>query len=267
MTAILGIDAAWTERGSSGVALIKLDRERWHCVGLAPSYDAFIALACGRPVDWSQRATGSSPDLPKLLQAAATLANEEIALVTIDMPVATTAVTRRREADQEVSRKFGARGCSTHSPCAVRPGPFGAALSRQFAELGYPIATTATPVRTVPSLVEVYPHPALLTLIDRDRRVPYKVAKAAKYWKGKTVLERIGLLLAEFACIERGIRCRIDNVMLTLPATQDVASLSMLKSYEDALDALVCCWVGSAFLAGDAKALGDETAAIWCPNR
>jgi predicted RNase H-like nuclease len=29
-----------------------------------------------------------------------------------------------------------------------------------------------------------------------------------------------------------------------------VASLSALKRHEDALDALVCCWVGASFMAG-----------------
>lgn len=53
--------------------------------------------------------------------AAATLANEKIVLVTIDMPLATTPIAQRRKADKEVSRAFGARGCSTHS--AIRSQP------------------------------------------------------------------------------------------------------------------------------------------------
>lgn len=40
-----------------------------------------------------------------------------------------------------------------------------------------------------------------------------------------------------------------------------------MKRDEDALDPLVCCWVVSAFLSGDADPLGDKTAAVWCPNR
>lgn len=47
---------------------------------------------------------------------------------------------------------------------------------------------------------------------------------------------------------------------IRLPHPNDVKTLSALKPFEDALDALVCCWVGGAFLAGTAYSLGDETA-------
>ncbi len=42
MTAILGIDAAWTTAEPSGVALIAEHGTGWQCVGLAPSYDTVI---------------------------------------------------------------------------------------------------------------------------------------------------------------------------------------------------------------------------------
>ena len=38
-----------------------------------------------------------------------------------------------------------------------------------------------------------------------------------------------------------------------------------LKPIEDALDAIVCAWVGHRFKIGQAESLGDETAAIWTP--
>ncbi|MDW7774366.1 MAG: hypothetical protein SCH71_15885 [Desulfobulbaceae bacterium] len=46
----------------------------------------------------------------------------------------------------------------------------------------------------------------------------------------------------------------------------DLDAESYLKRYEDALDALVCAWVGVKFLEGETQPLGDETAAIWCPR-
>ncbi len=35
------------------------------------------------------------------------------------------------------------------------------------------------------------------------------------------------------------------------------------KAYEDSLDALICARVGMKHLIGKARALGDETGAIW----
>ena len=37
-----------------------------------------------------------------------------------------------------------------------------------------------------------------------------------------------------------------------------------LKRYEDAIDALICCWVGTLYAEVNARPLGDNTAAIWC---
>jgi predicted RNase H-like nuclease len=39
-----------------------------------------------------------------------------------------------------------------------------------------------------------------------------------------------------------------------------------LKRYEDALDALVCGWVGIEYLGGRCTAFGDTAAAIWTPS-
>jgi predicted RNase H-like nuclease len=266
MTTILGIDAAWTSGEPSGVALVQCQTSRWRCVAVAPSYAAFMALAEGHAPDWSRTATGSAPDASGLLQAAKALACEDVTLVTIDMPVATIPILRRRAADQAVSRSFGARWCSAHSPGPARPGSLGAELSRQFAKQDYSVATTATPVGTTKRLVEVYPHPALLTLLNRERRVPYKVSKSSTYWEGASISERISHLLNEFETIRRGLEQHIDGLATRLPRANDVKTLSALKPFEDALDALVCCWVGGAYLAGTAYPLGDTTAAVWCPG-
>ena len=48
---VLGIDAAWTAHNPSGVALVQRATEGWECLALAPSYDAFLAIAIGEPID------------------------------------------------------------------------------------------------------------------------------------------------------------------------------------------------------------------------
>lgn len=45
-----------------------------------------------------------------------------------------------------------------------------------------------------------------------------------------------------------------------------MATLTELKPLEDSLDALVCAWVAMEHLRGRTCALGDSTAAIWCPH-
>lgn len=270
VTAILGVDAAWTGGGASGVALLETRAEGWRTVALAPSYSAYLALAQGVAVDWRARAGGAAPEPAKLLRAAERLlADGRVGLVAVDMPVANVAVNARRPADDAISRAFGARGCAVHSPGKDRPGAVGRALTQGFRAAGFEIATAKTPCGTPRRLLEVYPHPALVQLLNADYRVAYKVAKARKYWPDKPIEERASLLLEQFARILAALSAEIDGIEIPLPAPGRVESLSSLKPFEDAIDALVCAWVGVRYCAGHARAYGDSTAAVWvpCPGR
>jgi predicted RNase H-like nuclease len=264
--AILGIDAAWTDRQPSGVALIRGEGSSWEALAVAPSYQAFVALSQGLPVDWlAPRFDGHWPRLAELVKAAGELAGADVGVVAVDMPLATVPFTSRREADSAISRAFGARGCSTHSPTAARPGRLGANLRAQLSAAGFPLATAGSEYAG-PRTIEVYPHPALLALLGRDYRVPYKVSRSGRYWKGASVPARITKLLAEFEAIRKALQVALGPLPLELPRPEDVRSLSELKRYEDALDALVCAWVGLRFRLGAARAYGDATASVWVPS-
>lgn len=264
MTVVLAIDAAWTEKEPSGVALAAVDSVGARCLAVAPSYAAFIALAAGAHVDWTRRRfNGSAPDVGELLDAARALAGMPVNLVTIDMPIATVPISGRRVADSIVSRAFGARSCSTHSPNAIRPGALGAQLCRDFETAGFPIATAEVLPGTLQRIMEVYPHPALLALLNRARRIPYKVSKAGRYFPNLKPAERFANLLAEFAMIRTELERTLGPLAIPPPTASTIRSL---KPYEDALDALVCAWVGVLYTSGLAIAYGDGTCAIWCPE-
>lgn len=266
MTAILAIDAAWTCTEPSGVGVLARTRRGWRCGSVAPSYEAFIASACGTRIDWAHgRFRGSAPDVPRLLDAATTLAGVEIDLVAIDMPVARLPVATRRIADNAIAAAFSRHGCGTHSPTARRPGVIATQLTHAFARAGYPLLVARGARSRRRGLIEVYPHPALLSLLGVSYRVPYKVGKSTRYWPSLTVRQRIDRLLAQFRAIRAALAREIRDVRLPLPRPGAVPTLAALKRYEDALDALVCGWVGIQFAAGRAVAYGDATAAVWVP--
>jgi predicted RNase H-like nuclease len=115
MTGVLGIDAAWTAKEPSGVALLAGSSGKWRCVTVTPSYDSFLALAEGVPVDWTTKAKGAVPEADRLIAAAERLlGGGKIAVVTVDMPLATVPITGRRAADSAVSRVYGGRGAAVH---------------------------------------------------------------------------------------------------------------------------------------------------------
>jgi predicted RNase H-like nuclease len=264
---VLAIDAAWTPTKPSGVALVVTDPSGWRNLTVAPSYAEFLAAADGKPIDWSGAGapTARDADASLLLAAARSLAGSDVTLVAVDMPLAVAPFASRRAADDAVSKAFGARGCSTHSPSATRPGPVGSSLMRGLEAAGYPLATASVPCGTARRTIEVYPHPALLALLSCDERVRYKVSKSRKYWPDTPVLERIALILLELSRIERALSESIRGAAVGLPELAQVRSLASLKRYEDALDALICAWVAIRYLEGQATPFGDDIAAIWVP--
>lgn len=267
MSSILAIDAAWTAHEPSGVALLQDFQGAWHCSALAPSYADFIGLSNGTPVNWfAQQIVGNQPNVLLILQAATVLlGGHQPDLVVIDMPVATVPIAGRRIADNLISEQYGGQGCSCHSPSPARPGPLGAQLSAAFLASGYPVATTATNAGTLSHLLEVYPPPALLTLMNTNYRYPYKVSKSGRLWPGTNVPVRINHLLQQFGLLLAALNGQIHGINLPLPVPQNVATLTGLKRYEDAIDALVSAWVGCLYLAGNVQCFGDNTSAIWVP--
>ena len=268
MDAILGIDAAWTRNQPSGVALAQRTALGWQCIAVAPSYDTFIALSHGIPVDWNAPSIpGGAPPVAKLLEATARLTKAHLSVVAIDMPVATVPITGRRAADNRISETYGKRGCSTHSPGIDRPGDLGTALSREFQSSGYTIATASDPSGTLDRLIEVYPHPALLSLLRRNARVPYKVSKTRKYWPALSPSERGKAILTELHAIRDGLQAELGVFELPLPLISTLTTHRILKRFEDAFDAVVCAWVGTRYIEKKSLAFGDSTAAIWCPDQ
>jgi len=275
MHAVLGIDAAWTPRNPSGVALVVQNSGRWSLARVASSYDLFTGRKSGT------LALASRPDIPALAAAAVRLAGTAIDVVTIDMPVSRAPITGRREADNAISRAFGGRGCSTHSPTPERPGALGAQITEGFRSCGYEVEAASRPGGTSPEstshprpLLEVYPHTALLALLGAPRRVPYKAGKSTRYWPGVPRATRIDRLLSVWARIHVALEERIAGVCSAFSHVfaEDRASsggqltFAGMKSTEDAMDAVICAWVGVEYLSGRAVPYGDSEAAVWTPE-
>ena len=265
---VLGIDAAWTAHQPSGIALVQNTGSGWSCLAVAPSHEAFIAQASGQPWDPQQKATGSRPDPAALLQASQQLAGAEVSCVSVDMPLATSPITSRRAADPAISSRLGPKGCAVHSPSTERPGAIADQLRADFAALGYRLHTNGSE-QSAPALIECYPHVALLALLKRDYRVPYKVSRSGRYWKAEklTCSERIERLLEQFQAIKTGLNQHMSGIPDFIPAPYEVSTLASLKSVEDMLDGLICAWIGIEHLEGRTVGLGDDTAAIWVPQQ
>jgi predicted RNase H-like nuclease len=260
VASVLGIDAAWTERNASGFALIARDDGRWRLRAAAPNLAAFVQ-ACG-----SHGLEGQGASLA--LHGAESALGHLPDLIAVDMPLSRKPIVGRRASDLAVSRRFGAQKCATHSPSAERPGRVSHRLHEDCKARGYALLTSGL-AAPAPHLAEVYPHPALLRLMQADERLRYKVNKTRIYWRAKSSRERLALvkgelgrIIAELDKVVAGVEAELDRQF----DLEGAEGFSALKPLEDTIDAIVCAWVGSAILAGAAEPFGDEDSAIWIPQ-
>lgn len=259
---MLGIDAAWTSVGSSGVALVAEHGDIWSLLALEDSYHRFHSLASGR--DRGIEKFGSIPDAPQLLASAKSICGRSVDLVAVDMPLALSPIVGRRHADNVVSQIYGgSRWASTHSPSAGRPGAISDVLRGRFFEAGYELQTSSAIV--LPGLIEVYPHPAIMELCNEYRRLPYKFGNRRKYWPQASEEERRENILHQWHIIVSKLSTYVENLMPALEFPAMSANSSEWKAFEDRLDAIVCAWVAIEVLSGHATLHGDEDSAIWNP--
>ena len=259
--AVLGIDAAWTERNPTGVALVEVrGAGRAAAIVAAPSYESF----CAGRVDWAARQSGGICDAGRLLASARRLTPLPIRCVAVDMALSRLPITGRRAADNRTSAAFGRQWCGTHSPSADRPGRVSEELLRGFEGRGFRLATAAgrLPARPV---VEVHPHAALVRLLRAERRLPYKLSRARQYHPDASPEAARARLLEVWWTILDGLEDVVRGARRLLPPEPARLAPSRLKAVEDALDAIVCAWIGVEVMRGNAEAYGDETAAIWVP--
>jgi predicted RNase H-like nuclease len=266
MRTVLGIDAAWTETQPSGLALAEETASGWRLKAAASSYARFEALAGPAPDDAKPR--GMKADANALLATCRHLTGREPELIAVDMPLSRLPITGRRNSDNYVSSAYGAKKCGTHSPNVRRPGPVSDGLRSAFEQCGYHLWTKpggAMFDRPEPGLIEVYPHPALIELTAADERLRYKIGKISSYWPDLAPPLRREELFAVWARIVAALERHVGGVEAGLPALDRNASGLALKSYEDALDAVVCAWVAICVLQARAQAFGDEVSAVWVP--
>lgn len=267
---VLGIDAAWTAHHPAGAALVKIPpRGQSQLLCVARSYQEFCQLAAADKIEWPARARGSAPDIPALLAVCKKLTGTTPNVIALDIPLGPQPINGRRAADKMVTKAYITRKAGTHSPTAQRPGPISQMLFEQLTHYGFEwlhAGASSRQNKNARVFIEVYPHPAIIELLGLAERLKYKVSKLQKYWPEFDRAQRRMAVVKNLNRLRWALNKKITGVAQWLPAAQSFKQASRLKGYEDALDAVVCAWIGCEFLAGRCVAYGDEESAIWLPK-
>jgi predicted RNase H-like nuclease len=207
----LGVDLAWTERNGSGACALDADG----CV-----VDERILVADDDIVEWVSGLASDS------------------AVLAIDAPLLVPNETGRRLCESEVSREYGSRWAAAHSSnrqlflnrCGVIRGEdlAGELLRLGFGDLWSQARRT---------LLEVYPHPAIIEAFGLPKRLAYK--------KGRIAARRAGLRRLDALIL--GLD-RADPPFIGPPIEiTDAMTGRELKAIEDLIDARICAWVAAVW--------------------
>ena len=265
---LLGIDAAWTVKNPTGLALLRPEGVRPRLLRIARSYDEALAIAEGESPDWLAPVKVGPDALPEVLRSWG-----PVALAAVDMPLAHSPITARRAADTAVSKAYGGRKAAVHSPSVERPGAVGVQLHRALEQAGLSLLTTSDSAQATDGrwFFETYPHAAIIELMQLSRRLPYKVGKRGNFWPYAPAETRWRWAAVQLDVLRAGLDQVIEGVATAVPSAQELLVATekrrgpVLKGVEDALDAVVCAWVAHELQAGRTRAFGDADGAILLP--
>lgn len=261
----LGIDAAWTNKQPSGVCLLKnLDGNQCELLRLGRSYTEFES---GR-IEWNQKVINSSTSLNEVLNACSYL-DALPDCIAVDMPIASYHIKSRRECETAISKEYGRKGASTHNPNENRPGSISVELYNCMTENGYLWMTNGM-THASKSLIEVYPHTAIIEYLGLDYRYEYKVSKKSTYksWSSLTPSQKQDKLIRNLEYLLNQLSLRVPNIFdhFTKLSSEAQYTQAQLKGYEDAIDSVICALTGVDFMLGNVIGFGNNEGAIWVPQ-
>ncbi len=238
---IIGIDLAWGTRALTGIAVLDANGE-------------LISTASVRTDEEIDAVLKPWIDGP--------------CVVALDAPLHVVNPSGRRRCEAELSRAFAGQHAGTYPSNTGLPhfadGGRAARLARRY---GLAIDASVAPAAGQRRAVEVYPHSATVALFDLDHVLKYKARRGRTLATRRAALDRLVELLAGLAAPSTLPRLHAGDGFA--PLRREVAAAATgaaLRRLEDPIDAIVCAYVGTLFLAGLACVIGDsETGAIVTP--
>lgn len=228
----IGVDLAWGERARTGLAMLD-------------GSGRLIASASVRTDEEIIGFVSSSAD--------------DALVATVDAPLIVPNETGRRPCEAEIGQLFARFGAGAHpanrSNPAFNPEPRGARLARS---MGWDMDPSIRPGQGRHVCVEVYPHPAMVSLFGLDYVIPYKVKQGREIPALKASYQRLldHMQVAFGDLLDLGGSGRWAHL-------RDVAATAQrkhqLNAIEDEIDAIFCAYLAWLWAnePGRLSVLGD----------
>jgi predicted RNase H-like nuclease len=214
----VGIDLAWSPRNRSGGAVLSAEGRLLHAAADLGSDDAILgfivdAIPAGSP-----------------------------GLVAIDAPLAVPNETGGRPCDRQVAAVFrrfeAAPYYANRKNLAAYGGLRAEDLTRRLRFLGYRHDPHVSAQAQTRQVIEVFPHPAMVSLFHLDRTLKYKARRGRDYPSRWQELARLHNHLLALSGAEPPLHLSSQVSQLQIQGRRGRS----FKEAEDLLDALVCAY-------------------------
>ena len=212
----VGMDLAWGPRARTGIAVLDADGQLTVSATVVTDDEIFAVI--------NEHAHGD-------------------VIAAIDAPLIVTNATGRRPCEAEITRLFGGYHAGAHasnlSKPWFQPQPRGAEIARV---RGWTLDPGVRPSAGVSCAIEVYPHPAMVSLFGLDRVIPYKSKKGRDF---ESLSFAFGTLMDHMEATLGGVlKLERSPHWLELRARARAATRkSDLGRIEDEVDAVFCAYL------------------------
>lgn len=212
----LGVDLAWGERNRTGLSAVADDG---HLVDLA------AVRTDDEIIDWLRAFSGDS------------------CVVAVDAPIIVTNPTGRRPCEAELGRVFGRYDAGAHPANTSRPVFANGTRAQRIADaLGLDTEPMLDKTRRA---IEVYPHPATVSLFGLERTIKYKHKPGRDFSSLQTAVLELIRLIEGLESTEVPLMVRQFSGWSTIRRQVEHATRkSELKAVEDVVDAVLCAYIG-----------------------
>lgn len=237
---IIGIDLAWqSERNTTALAVGELLNG---CLHISEIYDSLASLN----------------DIVAVMESQGTISG-----VAIDAPLIIENESGQRDCERALSKEYGSRKSSCHaSNKALYPNAPSVELANYLSERGYVHLGHPTGERWQ---VECYPHPAIIELFGLPERLAYKKGKVGEKKQGQVKLSNYINALKTSKVLALSTSIKVAEYL----TEGNILSKSgkAMKQNEDALDSIVCAYIGALYASEKPGSVfgGVEAGYIYVP--
>lgn len=215
MTIYLGVDLAWGQNARTGVAVVD------HTGALKAS----ASLVSNEEID----------------EFIGTHVTADRVVTAIDAPLIVTNSTGQRPCETEISRKFGRFHASAHTSNLTRPHfspePRGLSLAKRWNWSVDPADRRGLGS----SAIEVYPHPAMVSLFGLERVIPYKNKQRRPVEARKDAFRDLfGYMERYLATMELSFNTRWGILKIMIAEASRPVDLDRV---EDEVDGIFCAYL------------------------